>query len=116
LVRSNAFVRNVYPNFELLQDLKTSRPQGLKTSVERLLSLGPAQLAERTAQWLYGWHLRRRSATWQSREQVRLEPECLKLHTSSHRASIMARFDHAMLDALQGVDEDSRCEVIASRS
>ena len=65
---------------------------------------------------LYGWYLQRRSATWQSRDQVRLEPECLKLHTSSHRASILARFDRAMLDALQGVDEDSRCEVIASGS
>jgi hypothetical protein len=54
--------------------------------------------------------------TWQSREQVRLERECLKLHTSSHRAFILAEFDRAMLDALGRVDEDSRCEVIASRS
>ena len=71
---------------------------------------------ERRARWLCGWHLRRRAATWQSRDQVKLEPECLKLHTSSHRASILARFDRAMLDALQRVDEDSRCEVIASGS
>jgi hypothetical protein len=115
-VGSNAFVRNFYPNFELGQDLKTSRPQSLKTSLERILSFGAAPMAERIARALYGWYLQRRSTTWQSRDQVRLEPECLKLHTSSHRASILARFDRAMLDALQRVDEDSRCEVIASGS
>ena len=133
-VGSNAFVRNFYPNFELRVEPTPHAPhlrQGFRRRrgfggqeggqasaswLETLLSLGPAQLAEWTARRLYGWYLRRRSTTWQSRDQVRLEPECMKLHTSSHRASILARFDHAMLDALQGVEEDSRCEVIASRS
>ena len=114
-VDSNAFVRSFYPNCELMTDPKPQAP-GPRSLLERALSLGAAQAAELIARTLYGWHLRRRSATWQSRDQVRLEPECLKLHTSSHRASIMERFDHAMLDALQGVEEDSRCEVIASRS
>lgn len=95
-VKANGFVRTFYPNFELREDLKTLRPQDPKTSIERLLSLGPAQLAERISRALYGWHLNRKAATWQSRDQVRLEEECLKLHTSSHRASTLEKFDRAM--------------------
>jgi hypothetical protein len=94
-VKANGFVCTFYPNFEL-KDLKTLRRQDLKTFCERLLSLGPAQIAERCARSLYGWHLRRRAATWQSRDQVRLEAECLKLHTSSHRTTTLQRFDAAM--------------------
>lgn len=95
-VESNSFVRAWYPNFEFRKPQAAS-PRPLS---ERLLSLGAAPLAERLARALYGWHLRRRSATWQSRDQVRLEPECLKLHTSSHRASTLARFDRAMANAI----------------
>jgi hypothetical protein len=62
--------------------------------------VGIAQAAERAARALYSWHLKRRSATWRSIDQVRLEPECLKLHTSSHRADTLARFEAAM-DAAQ---------------
>jgi hypothetical protein len=94
-VQANPFVRNIYPNFELRGDPRTQAP-GPKPGIERVLSLGFAQVAEIVAQSLYGWHLRRRSANWQSRDQVRLEAECLKLHTSSHRAATMARFDAAM--------------------
>jgi hypothetical protein len=97
-VESNGFVREFYPNFEL----NGPKPQdpGPRTPFERVLSLGIAQLAERLARGLYGWHLRRRASTWHSRDQVRLEPECLKLHTSSHRASTLAKFDAAMADIL----------------
>jgi len=107
-VKSNSFVRNIYPNFELPGGPKPQAPhlrQGYggqaspKSLIERALSLGPAQIAERAARWLYGWHLRRHSANWQSRDQVRLEAECLKLHTSSHRASTMAKFDAALKTA-----------------
>ena len=114
-VGSNAFVRRFYQNFELRVEPKPQAPSP-RPLLERALSLGPAQFVEWTARRLYGWYLQRRSAMWQSRDQVRLEPECLKLHTSSHRASILERFERAMLDAQQGVDEDARCEVIASGS
>jgi hypothetical protein len=101
-VKMNSFVRDFYPNFELKDaNLKTSRPQDLKTFWERLLSLGPAQLAERVSRALYGWHLKRKAATWQSRDQVRLEDECLKLHTSSHRASTIRKFDATMTEVLR---------------
>jgi hypothetical protein len=107
-VKANGFVRTFYPNFELREELKTLRPQDLKTFFERVLSLGPAQLAERISRALYGWHLRRRAATWRSRDQVRLEAECLKLHTSSHRASTLAQFDRAMTDAASKVTKNTK--------
>ena len=97
---TNQFVRNFYPNFELKSDLTTSRPQGLKTFFERLLALGAAPVAERFARSLYGWHLRRKSESWQSRDEVRLDAECLKLHTSSHRIQTLKKFDSAMKRAL----------------
>ena len=97
-VKSNGFVREFYPNFELSEGPRPQVP-GPKPLVEKVLSLGIAQIAERAARTLYGWYLKRKAATWQSRDQVRLEPECLKLHTSSHRALTMARFDDAMKNA-----------------
>jgi hypothetical protein len=95
---ANAFVAKCYPNF-VPQPGSGLRAPGSEL-LERLLSIGIAQAAERVARALYTWHLRRRSATWRSIDQVRLEPECLKLHTSSHRADTLARFEAAM-DAAQ---------------
>jgi hypothetical protein len=100
-VQKNSFVRNFYPNFELPDT--GHQPSKLRV-VERALSIGVAQLFERLARTLYAWHLRRRAAGWQSSDQVRLEAECLKLHTSSHRASTIARFDAAMRDALKNAN------------
>lgn len=97
-VATNDFVRDFYPNFELIE--RKPRAAGRKPVAEALLSLGPAQLAERLSRALYGWHLRRKSATWQSRDQVRIEKECLKLHTSSHRASTIRKFDATMTEVL----------------
>lgn len=97
-VRANAFVRDCYPNFKL--EDSTAKPQAPgPRPIEAVLSLGIAQAAERGSRWLYGRHLRRKAATWQSRDQVRLEPECLKLHTSSHRASTLTKFETAMTRA-----------------
>jgi hypothetical protein len=96
-VKSNPFVRDFYPNFEI--PLSGQQPSTLRVA-EKLLGLGLAQVFERAARALYGWHLRRKAASWQSRDQVRLEAECLKLHTSSHRAATIARFDAAMNDAI----------------
>ena len=98
-VEANDFVRDCYPNFEHRRDNAHAQVTR-KSPIEQILSLGPAQLAERTARLLYGWHLRRRSATWQSRDQVRLERECLKLHSSSHRNDTLARFEAALATAL----------------
>jgi hypothetical protein len=102
-VKSNGFVREFYPNFDLpkTQDPgpRTQDP-GRKTVIETCLSLGPAQLAERIARALYGRHLRSRADTWHSREQVRLDAECLKLHTTSHRAETLVRYEAAVAAAV----------------
>ena len=101
-LEANPFVKSFYPNFEgpEASSAGTAGLQARNALLERVLSLGIAQAAERVARSLYGWHLRRHSATWTSSDQVKLEPECLKLHTSSHRASTLARFDAAMAEIL----------------
>jgi hypothetical protein len=92
-LEANPFVFRCYPNFRPASSLET---EGRRPKAEWLLSLGLAQLGENVSRVVYRWHLRRQSARWQSRDQVRLEDECLKLHTSSHRAETMARFESAM--------------------
>jgi hypothetical protein len=61
-----------------------------------------APVYERACRVAYGWYLRRQSHRWRSREHVRLEPECLKLHTASHRDEVMAAFENAMGETLRG--------------
>jgi hypothetical protein len=97
-IDANPFVRGFYPNF-LCPKPQAPRPTPRRPLAERMLNTGVAQVIERVAKSAYGWHLRRRSASWRSRDQVRLEPECLKLHTTSHRADTMARFEAAMARA-----------------
>ena len=113
-VKANGFVRDFYPNFEL-PEFEPARPHYLKTALERALSLGPAQITERLSRSLYGWHLGRKAATWLSRDQVRLEAECLKLHTSSHRASTREKSNCAMEDATTKFTKSTKAiEVLAS--
>ena len=125
-IDANPFVRALYPNFVVpktqdprprtqdpgpkTQDPgpKTQDPRP-KTLIERVLSVGVAPLFESMSRWIYRRHLARKAWSWQSRDQVRLEPECLKLHTTSHRADTMARFEIAMARAL-----DSRREPAAA--
>ena len=91
-VDANPFVRKFYPNFVVggTPYPKTHDPRPTTPPFER------------AARWIYGRHLARKSVTWQSRDQVRLEAECLKLHTSSHRRDTLARYEAA-------VDAAARC-------
>jgi hypothetical protein len=73
---------------------------GLKTLMELVLRL-PAPFIEATCRRLYAWHLRRRSGSWRSPDQVRLHADYLKLHTQSHRRSVLDRFDAAVKHAIQ---------------
>ena len=102
-LEANPFVAARYPNFRY-QTSGLLREAGIGW-IERVLSLGIAPAAEYLARRVYGWHLRRRSASWRSIDQVRLERECLKLHTSSHRAATLARFEKAMAAA---IDQQAR--------
>lgn len=104
-VSANPFVRTFYPNFDPVNErpAKGSAHKQVpspKPLIERFLSRGAGRVLESAARAIYGRHLNRRASTWQSIDQVRLEAECLKLHTSSHRASTLERFDAAMARAL----------------
>ncbi len=113
ILAANPFVMRLYPNFRA----KAGAAQGaipapgisvapgpglarMKAIVERVC-LGPSRLVELLCRHAYAWHLRRRAATWRSPEQVQQQPDYLKLHTHSHRRSILERFDRALGDALQ---------------
>lgn len=102
-LRANPFVAACYPNFRGRVPAVASPPRLARWLEPALAPVAP--LAERVCRTLYARHLRRRAATWRSRDQVRLERECLKLHTSSHRAEVMARFEAALADALLRADE-----------
>jgi hypothetical protein len=99
-VAANPFVSRFYPNFRVAP--KAERRSGwnqviggVKKLVETALA-APSMLVEPLCRRAYRWYLTRRSSTWDSPDQVRLETDCLKLHTRSHRRSVLARFDSAL--------------------
>lgn len=96
-LEANHFVQRFYPNFQPRQ--VTEGPPSSRF-IEQAVNLTVGPLAERVCRWLYRAHLRRRAHTWKSRDQVRLDPECLKLHTSSHRREVTERFEQALEDAV----------------
>jgi hypothetical protein len=108
LFRANPFVASFYPNcrapettaFGFAQSPLTVR---VKSTVERVCRI-PAAALEIVSRRAYGWHLRRRAASWQSPGQVRLDADYLKLHTRSHRRSILDRFSTAMTEALEAIE------------
>jgi hypothetical protein len=108
LFRANPFITAFYPNchppetpaFGFEQRTVTAQ---LKSVVERI-GRAPAAALELLCRRAYSWHLHRRAASWQSPAQVRLEVDCLKLHTRSHRRSILDRFSASMTEALQTID------------
>jgi hypothetical protein len=103
-LRANPFVATFYPNHRTAEATAFAFEQRpltvrLKATVERLCRI-PAAAVEILCRRAYIWHLRRRAGSWQSPGQVRLEPDCLKLHTRSHRRSILDRFSAAITDAM----------------
>jgi hypothetical protein len=102
-LEANHFVERFYPNFRPRPVKEHPRRSWL---IEAALKLTIAPMAERLCRWLYRAHLGRRAHTWKSRDQVRLDPECLKLHTSSHRREVMERFEQALEDAVQSAEQE----------
>jgi hypothetical protein len=118
---ANRFVERFYPNFrprarearkhatearkhggEARKQATGARTHGgddRRTFVETLLDRTIGPLYERVCRTIYVSHLKRRAASWRSRDQVRLERECLKLHTSSHRREVLERFARAVEDS-----------------
>jgi hypothetical protein len=108
-VAANPFVTGCYPNRPVRRH-ETADPalQGvagrglahLKTLAEIVLYL-PSPVIEATCRRLYAWHLRRRADLWRSPDQVRLQSDYLKLHTRSHRHSVMDRFEAAVEETFE---------------
>lgn len=104
-VAANPFVSRFYPNFRVTPTARRRRGwgqvgNGIKRFVESVLA-APSIPVETLCRSAYRRYLMRRASTWHSPEQVRLEPDCVKLHTRSHRQSVLSRFDEAVhtLDA-----------------
>ncbi|HEY7290101.1 MAG TPA: hypothetical protein VH583_09715 [Vicinamibacterales bacterium] len=103
-VAANPFVQRWYPNrstrAQLPGGFQLSRWNRLaKTIAERILApVSPA--VESFCRRLYARHLERRAASWRSPEQVALQLDYLKLHTRSHRQSVLDRFDERVEEAL----------------
>jgi len=101
---ANPFVRRCYPNRQeppagQLEVTMSPTRARFKRAVEWLLAR-PSPAIEWICRRAYAWHLCRRSVTWTSPEQVRLRPDYLKLHTKSHRRSVLQRFDDEVEIAL----------------
>lgn len=105
LVAANPFVHRFYPNFHpsepaLVPFRRGSILRMLKPASEWLLAL-PSIALEACCRRVYRAYLKRQASSWRSPEQVRLENDCLKLHTRSHRQSVMERFERAVKSTLQ---------------
>lgn len=107
---ANRFVERFYPNFRprwLAAPESTGRRLwcGIRRAMEVALDVTIAPVYERVCRMVYGRHLRQQAHTWRSRDQVRMERECLKLHTSSHRREVMERFEEALERAVAGAEQ-----------
>ena len=116
---ANPFVGRFYPNHRgggtgAAELGRTALLDRVKATVETLLSV-PSRIVEAMCRHAYGWHLRRRAGSWRSPDQVRLEPDALKLHTRSHRQSTLERFDGTVREALQQAEAASVTRLAATR-
>ncbi len=104
LVAANPFVARFYPNFHPAVDGRFRLSSGPITyaagQLVEWLSAPVSGLVEWTCRQAYRRHLLRKSAAWRSPDQVRLDTDCLKLHTQSHRHTVMDRFTQATDRAL----------------
>lgn len=106
---ANPFVAQFYPNagtppaagFAFEPDRRLER---VKAALEIALAR-PSRTVESACRRAYRWYLRRRSASWRSPEQVRLQADYLKLHTQSHRHAVLNRFDAALRHALDAAQD-----------
>ena len=110
-VDANPFVERYYPNFEanavtLEGFAPSARAAAAKHALESLLGWGPSALAERLCRVIYLRHLRRRAASRPSPADVRLTPDCLELHTCSHSASVLARYEQTVQRTLGILNAD----------
>jgi hypothetical protein len=118
LLAANPFVRRFYPNFHpaspawsILPRRRAWRALGAAKRVAEVLLEGPSRPVEILCRWSYRWYLMRRAGSWRSPEQVQLRADRLKLHTQSHRRSVLDRLDRAVADALAPVSVTSGTQI-----
>jgi hypothetical protein len=101
LLAANPSVRRYYPNahLPLACPLGSRLDSRLKRALEAVLAL-PAAPVEWCCRIAYRRYLMARSRRWTSPDQVRLEADRLKLHTNSHRRSVLERFDRVVREAI----------------
>jgi hypothetical protein len=96
LLDANPFVFRFYPNFHAAKadalGFRQNRMLGWMKTVAEAVCAPLSPFVEAICHAAYRAYLTRRRATWQSPEQVRLQIDCLKLHTQSHRQSVLDRF------------------------
>jgi hypothetical protein len=113
---ANPFVTRYYPNAHARADTSLlharTRLLAVKSVLETILRV-PAPLLEAACRRLYAWHLRRRSSSWQSPDQVRLQSDYLKLHTRSHRHSVLDRFEAAVVESVERAEYETLPRAIA---
>jgi hypothetical protein len=101
---ANPFVRRFYPNGRATSHtdfvLRVGRPLRTVKRLLEMLLVVPSRPIEALCRRAYEWHLQRRARSWRSPEQVQLQADYLKLHTKSHRRSVLARFDDSVDEAL----------------
>lgn len=111
-IAANPFVGAFYPNRPRRAETAFAIHRGrafrwVKAASEWLLA-APSPALEALCRHAYSWHLKRRARSWRSPEQVRLQPDFLKLHTQSHRQSVLEQFDRRVKEALGPSDEGVR--------
>jgi hypothetical protein len=106
---ANPFVARYYPNARAPLDGEPALLGPGRLRIKALLEAAAtpfAPLWEGVCRRAYRAYLTRRAGSWRSPDQVRLGLDALKLHTQSHRASILSRFDEAMTRAVSRVDDE----------
>jgi hypothetical protein len=106
-VAANGCVTRFYPNSPDVEAPAYRLPiaagtRRLKRWLEGVLEI-PSRPIEALCRTVYGGYLRRQAAAWQSPGEVRLSMDCLKLHSRSHRATILRRFDQLCQETLNGL-------------
>ena len=118
LIAANPFVARFYPNAPTSPRMPADVPPAALSGIKRILELAlrlPAPIIEAVCRRLYAWHLRRRAGSWQSPDQVQLRPDYLKLHTQSHRQSVLARFDTAVARACRDAERELLPRAVGGR-
>ena len=105
---SNMWVEELYPNSLPAKDnpgILAVSPVlcTLKRCKEVVLSTGLAQVYEAVCRTLYRRYLLWKSPSWSTPEQVRLDPDVIKLHTESHSAAVMHRYHSELQRVLKQV-------------